>query len=155
MLYIAFWLNYQNVKQNFKVWNIYRPQGEGNVFTGVCLSTIGLLANRSLLDLVTARSVRILLECFLVLRIGQRRLPFLTVLGPIAFPTFKVLMTVSLIYPLVYRELFFFLLFCKKHYDLRKRAESYNQTWCKCIPLVEFVHRSRYTKTTCKEYNAT
>ena len=25
---------------------IYRPQGKGNVFTGVCLSTIGLLVNR-------------------------------------------------------------------------------------------------------------
>ena len=44
----------------------YRPQGEGNVFTGVCLSTIGLMATRSLLILVTARSVCILLECFLV-----------------------------------------------------------------------------------------
>ena len=35
---------------------------EGNVFTGVCLSTIGLTAS----GLLTARSVRILLECFLV-----------------------------------------------------------------------------------------
>ena len=43
----------------------YRSQGEGNVFTGVCLSTIGLMATRSLLGL-SARSVRILLECFLV-----------------------------------------------------------------------------------------
>ena len=39
---------------------------EGNVFTDVCLSTIGLIATRSLLVLVTARSVCILLECFLV-----------------------------------------------------------------------------------------
>ena len=37
-----------------------------SVFTCVCLSTIGLMAPRSLLGLVTARSVRILLECFLV-----------------------------------------------------------------------------------------
>ena len=44
----------------------YRPQGKGNVFTGVCLSTIGLMVIRSLLVLVTARSIRILLECFLV-----------------------------------------------------------------------------------------
>ena len=42
-------------------------QGEGNVFTGVSLSTIGLVATRSLLGLVTAQSIRILLECFLVL----------------------------------------------------------------------------------------
>ena len=40
---------------------------EGNVFTGVCLSTIGHIATRSLLGLVTAQSVCILLECFLVL----------------------------------------------------------------------------------------
>ena len=33
---------------------------EGNVFTGVCLSTIGLMANSSLLGLVTTQSVRIL-----------------------------------------------------------------------------------------------
>ena len=39
---------------------------EGNVFTGVCLSTIGLLAIRSLFGLAMARSVRILLECCLV-----------------------------------------------------------------------------------------
>ena len=39
---------------------------EGNVFTGVCLSTIGLMDTGSLLGLVAARSVRILLECFLV-----------------------------------------------------------------------------------------
>ena len=44
----------------------YRPQGEGNVLTGVCLSTIGLMVTRSLLGLVTVRLVRILLECFLV-----------------------------------------------------------------------------------------
>ena len=43
-----------------------RPKGEGNVFTGVCLSTIGLMASRSLLGLVTVRSARILLKCFLV-----------------------------------------------------------------------------------------
>ena len=34
--------------------------------TSVILSTIGLKATRSLLILVTARSLRILLECFLV-----------------------------------------------------------------------------------------
>ena len=45
---------------------IYQPQGGGNVFTGVCLSTVGLMATRTLLGLVTARSVRILLECFLI-----------------------------------------------------------------------------------------
>ena len=46
---------------------------EGNVFTGVGLSTIGLIDTGSLLGLVTARSVRILLECFLVIGvyIGQ------------------------------------------------------------------------------------
>ena len=38
---------------------------EGYVFTGVCLSAIGLVATPSLLILVTARSVRILLEGFL------------------------------------------------------------------------------------------
>ena len=53
----------------------YRPQGEGNVFTGVCLSTIGLIATRSLLGLVVARSARILLEFFLVNEL------FLTILG--------------------------------------------------------------------------
>ena len=44
----------------------YRPQGEGNVFTGVCLCTIGLMATGSLLILITTQSVHILLECFLV-----------------------------------------------------------------------------------------
>ena len=39
---------------------------EGNVFTSVCLSTIGLMDTGSLLGLVTARAVCILLECFLV-----------------------------------------------------------------------------------------
>ena len=48
--------------------NFYRPQGEGSVFTCVCLPTIILMANLSLLGLVTARSVCILLECFLVFR---------------------------------------------------------------------------------------
>ena len=43
-----------------------RTAREGNIFTGVCLSTIGLMDTGSLLGLVTARSVRILLECFLV-----------------------------------------------------------------------------------------
>ena len=43
-----------------------------NVFTGVCLSTIGLMATHSLLCLVTAWSVCILLECFLVLFIVIR-----------------------------------------------------------------------------------
>ena len=46
----------------------YRLLGEGNVFTGVCLSTIDLMVTRSLLGLVTAWSVCILLECFLVTR---------------------------------------------------------------------------------------
>ena len=46
--------------------DIYWPQGEGIVFTGVCLSTIGLVATRSLLGLVMVRSVCILLEFFLV-----------------------------------------------------------------------------------------
>ena len=46
---------------------LYLPTArEGNVFTDVCLSTIGLVATHSLFDLVTARSVRILLECCLV-----------------------------------------------------------------------------------------
>ena len=39
---------------------------EGNVFTGVCLSTISLMPTGSLLGLVMVRSVRIVLECFLV-----------------------------------------------------------------------------------------
>ena len=39
---------------------------EGNVFTGACLSTIGLMDTGSLFGLVTVWSVRILLECFLV-----------------------------------------------------------------------------------------
>ena len=39
---------------------------EGNVFTGACLSTIGLMDTGSLLGLVMVRLVRILLECFLV-----------------------------------------------------------------------------------------
>ena len=46
---------------------LYRPQGEGYVFTGVCLSTIGLMAIRPMLGLVTVWLVRILLEGFLVL----------------------------------------------------------------------------------------
>ena len=46
---------------------VYLPTAtEGNVFTGVCLSTIRLMDTGLLLDLVTARSVRILLKCFLV-----------------------------------------------------------------------------------------
>ena len=40
---------------------------EGNVFTGVCLCTISLMATQSLLGLVTVRSVQFLLECFLVI----------------------------------------------------------------------------------------
>ena len=40
--------------------NISRPQGEGNIFTVVCLATMGLMATRSPLGLVTARSVRML-----------------------------------------------------------------------------------------------
>ena len=39
---------------------------EGNVFTGVCLSTIGLMPTGSLHGLVMARSVRIVLEFFLI-----------------------------------------------------------------------------------------
>ena len=39
---------------------------EGSVFTGVCLSTIGLMDIGSLLGLVMVRSVHILLECFFV-----------------------------------------------------------------------------------------
>ena len=46
---------------------------EGNVFTGVCLSTIDLTATGSLLGLLMARSVRILLECFLVIEIKLDR----------------------------------------------------------------------------------
>ena len=53
-----------------RLWHHYRPKGEGNVFTGVCLSTIALMATRSRLGLVMARSVRILLECFLVFNIN-------------------------------------------------------------------------------------
>ena len=53
-------ISYQSVRVR-----CYRPQGEGNVFAGVSLSTINLVATRSLLGL-TARSVRILLECFFV-----------------------------------------------------------------------------------------
>ena len=46
----------------------YRPQGKV-MFSqvSVILSTIGLMPTRSLLVLVTVRSIRILLECFLVL----------------------------------------------------------------------------------------
>ena len=40
--------------------NYYRPQAEGNV------STIGLMTTRSLIGLVTALSVRILVECCVV-----------------------------------------------------------------------------------------
>ena len=39
---------------------------EGNVFTGVCLSKVGLMDIGSLLGLVMARSVHIIPECFLV-----------------------------------------------------------------------------------------
>ena len=47
--------------------NILLPTArEGKVFTAVCLSTISLMDTGSLLGLVTVRSVRILLECFLV-----------------------------------------------------------------------------------------
>ena len=46
---------------------VYLPTArEGNVFTGVCLSTIRLMDTGLLLDLVTARSVRIRLKCFLI-----------------------------------------------------------------------------------------
>ena len=47
----------------------YRPQGKV-MFSqaSVILSTIGLMDTRSLLILVTARSVCILLECFLVMK---------------------------------------------------------------------------------------
>ena len=39
---------------------------EGHVFTGVCLSTIGLMNTASVLCLIMARSLCILLECFLI-----------------------------------------------------------------------------------------
>ena len=44
---------------------------EGNVFTGVCLSTVGLMDIGSLLGLVMARSVHILpgmLSCFIFMQ---------------------------------------------------------------------------------------
>ena len=44
--------------------NLLPTAREGNVFTGACLSTIGLMDTGSLL--VTAQSVRFPLECFLV-----------------------------------------------------------------------------------------
>ena len=59
-------LNFSNDIPNKLGFDFYRPQGEGNVFTSVCLFTIGLMATGSLLILVTAWSVGILLECFLV-----------------------------------------------------------------------------------------
>ena len=47
--------------------NLFLPTArEGNIFTGVCLSTVGLMDTGSLLGLFTARLVCILLECFLV-----------------------------------------------------------------------------------------
>ena len=49
------------------IYSLLPTAREGNVITGVYLSTIGLVATLSLLDLVTARSVGILLECCLVL----------------------------------------------------------------------------------------
>ena len=50
----------------------YRPQGKV-MFSQACviLLTIGLMATRSLLLFVNARSVCILLECFLVSSYGQ------------------------------------------------------------------------------------
>ena len=39
---------------------------EGNVFTDFCLSTIGLMNIASVLSLIMARSLCILLECFLI-----------------------------------------------------------------------------------------
>ena len=53
-----------HVKYNYAL--LLPTARKGNVFTVVCLSTIGLMDTDSLLGLVTARSVRILLECFLV-----------------------------------------------------------------------------------------
>ena len=59
-------------KNSFPSWNyslriiinLLKTAREGNVFTGVCLSTIGLMDTDSLPGLVTTRSYR--LECFLV-----------------------------------------------------------------------------------------
>ena len=60
-------VKYHNYYIAFAVFRHLLPTArEGNVFTGVCLSTIGLMDTGSLLGLVMARSVRILLECFLV-----------------------------------------------------------------------------------------
>ena len=71
---------------NIKQWRIrisqrglrqtyYLPTAsESNVFADVCLSTIGLMDTRSLLGLVTARSVGILLECILVWQMFGREL---------------------------------------------------------------------------------
>ena len=63
----------------------YQPQ-EKVMFSqpSVILSTIGLMDTRSLLILVTARSVRILLECFLVYKTNDSLtllLPFITALN--------------------------------------------------------------------------
>ena len=54
---------------------VYRPQGKV-MFSqvSVILSTIGVMATGSLLILVMARSVRILLQCFLVLLIWSDRM---------------------------------------------------------------------------------
>ena len=62
-------VNRTKYKPNFNVFTkvAYLPTArQGNVFTGVCLSTIVLMNTGSLLGLVMAWSVRILLECLLV-----------------------------------------------------------------------------------------
>ena len=56
---------YSFIKLLLVIMNRRTPQRS---LTGVCLSTIGLMATHSLLALVTARTVRILAECFLVLK---------------------------------------------------------------------------------------
>ena len=61
---------------------------EGNVFTGVCLSTVGLMDIGSLLGLVMARSVHILPECFLVSFSCSFRGNFAKILG--WFSTYRV-----------------------------------------------------------------
>ena len=71
--YFSFMFNYlslplRKINSGLALLSILLPTARGgNVFTGVCLSTIGLMTTRSLPVLVAARSVRILLECFLVL----------------------------------------------------------------------------------------
>ena len=58
----------------------YRPQKEGNVFTGVSLSITGLMVIHSLFGLFTVRSLHILLECSLV-----NKGLLVALCGPVAF----------------------------------------------------------------------